>query len=327
MLYTVLAGISLGWLALTRPLTAVGVVLPFGIYGFILLWRGDWNVRRRVLLIGALAAALAGLLTVWQYLVTGKPFLDPYTLWWPFDRIGFGKGYGISPQGYTWQDAQEHVKIMLKAARRDVFGWGNYSWVLLPFGFWVFRKNKTAWSVIAIFFSLVFSYTLYWGYVTRYGPRYYYEGLYSLTILSAAGIVWLAGKNKFRTTFAVLLVCGLVGYNLFVYLPSRLDSARAIYGITRDQLDPFQDRQAQGLTPALVFVPLSNKTVYGDLYGDWPQYGGLLELQNPDLTSPFIFAVQRGEAQNEALIQAYPGRRVIYYDPGGVAKFHERPGN
>ncbi|MGE5377047.1 MAG: ArnT family glycosyltransferase [Bacteroidota bacterium] len=327
ILYAILAGTSLGWLALTRPLTALGVALPFGIHGLVLLWREDWTVRRRVLLVGGLAAILAGLLPVWQYLVTGQPFLDPYALWWPFDRLGFGKGHGISPQGYTWQDAGENMEIMLNASRRDVFGWGNYSWILLPFGVWVLRKKKVAWSVIAIFVSLVLTYTLYWAHVTRYGPRYYYEGLYSLTILSAAGILWLAGKNRFRIAFATLLMGGLIGYNLFVYLPARLDSARAIYGITGSQLALFQAQSAQELVPALVFVPLSNKTVYGNLYGDWPQYGGLLELENPDLTSPFIFAVQRGEAENNALIQAYPGRRVIYYDPGGVAKLQEKPGN
>jgi hypothetical protein len=65
--------------------------------------------------------------------------------------------------------------------------------------------------------------------------------------------------------------------------------------------------------------------VYGNLYPDWPQYGGLLELQNPGLTSPFIFAVMRSDAENEALIRDYPDRRVIYYDPDEPETLYETP--
>jgi hypothetical protein len=320
-----LAGICLGWLALTRPWTAVGVALPFIVHGLWLLWRGDGSVRRRLLLTGSLAAGIASLLFAWQFLVTGSLFLNPYTLWWPFDRLGFGRGVGVSPAGYTLHDAYQNARLMLKAAWRDLFGWGRYSWILLPFGLWAMRRNRDAWSLVGIFFSLVLSYLAYWATVTRYGPRYYYEGLYSLTILSAAGLVWLAGRNRVRSILAVLLACGLLGYNLTTYLPSRLVSARAIYGITRAQLSPFETARARRLAPALVLVSLSNKTVYGNLHGDWPQYGGLLELENPDLTSPFIFAALRDDAENQALIRQYPGRRVIYYYPDKPGKLYTTP--
>jgi hypothetical protein len=149
--------------------------------------------------------------------------------------------------------------------------------------------------------------------------------LYSLTLLSAAGIICLAGKSKFRFAFAALLTCALVGYNLFVYLPARLNSARAIYGITRAQLSPFQTPQAQRLTPALVLVSLSEKPAYGHLTEDWPQYGGLLELENPNLTSPYIFAVLGGDAENKALIEDYPDRLVIYYYPDEPEKLYDTP--
>jgi hypothetical protein len=323
--YAMLAGLSLGWLALTRPLTALGVALPFGIHGMILLLRGDQSIRRRVLLIGFLAMIIASLYLVWQYVMTGDPFLNPYTLWWKFDKIGFGKGYGISLEGHSLSAAMKNSSIMLNNAKRDIFGWGNYSWIFLPFGVWALRRKKASWSISTVFVSLVACYMLYWAYVTRFGPRYYYEGLYSITLISAAGINWLVGKNKVRRGLTVLLMVILVGYNLFIYLPGRLDSARAIYGITRAQLTPFQTSQAQSLTPALVLVSLSEKTVYGNLFGDWPQYGGLLELQNPDLTSPFIFAVMRGEAKNTALKNDYPNRRVIYYYSDNYGKLYDAP--
>ena len=46
------AGAALGLLALTRPLTAVCVGLPFAVHGLILLVRGDWTTRRNLILFG-----------------------------------------------------------------------------------------------------------------------------------------------------------------------------------------------------------------------------------------------------------------------------------
>jgi hypothetical protein len=63
-----------GVLALTRPLTAVGVALPFGLHGLFLLVRGDWQTRRHVLAWGALAGGVAALTFLWQYAVTRDPF-------------------------------------------------------------------------------------------------------------------------------------------------------------------------------------------------------------------------------------------------------------
>jgi len=76
--------------------------------------------------------------------------------------------------------------------------------------------------------------------VTRYGPRYYYEGIYGLTLASAAGLTWLAGSlkssgwHRLRALLVVALVSGLGGYNLATYLPDRF---RQIYGLYDCALD------------------------------------------------------------------------------------------
>ncbi len=99
------AGASLGLLALTRPLTAVCVGLPFAIHGLILLVRGDRTTRRNLMLFGFTALAISLLLFVWQYAVTGDPTLNPYTLWWSYDKIGFGPGHGHLTGGHTLDQA------------------------------------------------------------------------------------------------------------------------------------------------------------------------------------------------------------------------------
>lgn len=75
------AGGSLGALVITRPLTALGVAMPFFVHGLVLLWRGHAADRRHVLGIGALALLVGSLFLAWQYAVTGNAFTDPYTLW------------------------------------------------------------------------------------------------------------------------------------------------------------------------------------------------------------------------------------------------------
>jgi len=79
---TLVAGLTLGVLALSRPFTAVGISIPFGIHGVINIIRGPKKIRIRILTIGAITLILGGFHILWQYTATGDPLLNPYTLWW-----------------------------------------------------------------------------------------------------------------------------------------------------------------------------------------------------------------------------------------------------
>jgi len=316
-----LNGAVLGALALTRPWTAVGVALPFAFHGAWLLWRGRPRQRRAVLAVAVTAAGISSLLFVWQWALCGNPWCNPYTLWWPYDKIGFGEGYGV--YGHNLHLALLNTKFSLKAGLSDLFGWARFSWVFLPFGLWQARGNRAAWPVLAVFPALVLVYMAYWVGAWLYGPRYYYEGLYSLTLLSALGIFLLAGwpvqaaqegktrpTNRDRITFlrqaamAGLLVL-LVAANIRWYLPQRLAMMQGLNGVSRARLAPFLTPEAQALTPALVIVEADT----------WMPYGALLTLEDPWLSTPFIFAWSRGVASTAALRTAFPSRRIIRYDP------------
>ncbi len=315
------AGLSLGVLAMTRPWTALGVALPFFVHGIILLIRGDRSIRIKVLTIGLLAAFVAGLVPLWQFAVTGDSLLNPYTLWWKYDKIGFGEGFGRQKGGHSLYWAWVNLKVSFDAGWRDFFGWGNASWLFLPFGLAALGRNVRAWMIAAVFPSIVLLYTAYWIGSNLYGPRYYYEGFYSLTLLSAAGMFWLAenifkqGRARRAIQIATAVLCAfLVGYNLFVYLPKRLTKMTGLYGITRSMLAPFKTQQAETLTPALVIVHFQKQ---------WTEYGGLLELENAELTTPFIFALSRGSVADSSLADDYPDRRVIYYYTDEPDRFYE----
>jgi hypothetical protein len=311
------AMLSMGLLILTRPLTAVGICLPFFIQGVYLLIKGSARQKQSILAIGSVVAVMSGLYLLWQYRVTGDALQNPYTLYWPYDRIGFGPGYGLHPDGHQLKYAWVNAKFSLFVGSSDLFGWPNLSWLFLPLGVIAMRKNPRSWPVAGVFLSLVLVYGLYWIGSWVFGPRYYYEGLLSLTMLSAAGVKWLSGaaqwqkpappilRARFYFTWAafLLLVCG----NLLFYLPMRTESMRKLYGISARQLDPFKTQTALELTPALVIV---------DPLDYWLEYGVLLDLSSPLLDTPFIFTYDRGTERNRQVIEAFPDRTVIYYNPG-----------
>lgn len=344
----ILAGLALGALALTRPWTAVGVALPCAFHGIFLLLRGESSTRQRLLLFGGVALCLALLHFAWQWAVSGDPQLNPYTLWWPYDQIGFGPGHGPKPEGHTLAKAYQHLRYDLRGGFQDLFGWGHLSWIFLPLGLLaVFAQPKRpAWLARLLlagpFASLLLVYMAYWVGNDIFGPRYYYEGLFGLTILSAAGIVWLedrlrrgmgawgrrfAGaaqaKKRFHSVAAhggrflvALALLGLVGANLVSYLPQRLEGLKGLYGISREKLAPFLEAPAQALTPALVIVHPQRK---------WIEYGALLALESPFLDTPFIFAYSRGAETDAQLAALYPERRVLHYYADEPGIFYNAP--
>jgi len=298
------AGLSLGLLALTRPMTALGVAFPFFIHGVILLLRGSRVDRLQVAGIGGISLGIALLFFVWQYGVTGEVFLNPYTLWWEYDKIGFGPGIGTAEGGHTLRLAWDNFKVSMNSGWKDLFGWRTISWLFLPFGAWAAHRNRAAWLTGSVFWSLAAFYLLYWVGAWVYGPRYYYEGLYSITLISAAGVFWLASLGRILKWATIALVFFLIAYNLVFYLPERLGNLAGLFGVRRELLAPFQTQKALEFTPALVIVHPRQ---------GWREYGTLTELEDPWLTTPFIFVHTRGKRIDASLAEHYPGRKIIHY--------------
>ncbi|MHB8856146.1 MAG: STT3 domain-containing protein [Bellilinea sp.] len=320
-------GLSLGLLVLTRPLTAVGVALPFFIHGLVLLTRGSKRIRVHILFLAAIAGILALIIPLWQYAVTGDLLLNPYSLWWPYDRLGFGPGIGRQAGGNDLHWAYINGTASLRVGASDLFGWPMISWLFMPFGLVAMRRNGKGLLVSSVLVSLVLAYTLYWIGSWVFGPRYYFEGIISAVLLTAAGVQWLAGKIKpistplreriftgarFGLTAVILLM--LIAGNLRYYLPLRFQQMTQLYGISRQQLQPFRQPGAVSLTPALVIVHQMQT---------WREYAVLLELANPYLDTSFIFTYSRGPDQDQSVIDTFAERNVYHYyadDPFALYK-------
>ena len=321
-LATLTAAASLGLLAISRPFTAIAICLPFSIQGLFLFFSGDRKTRRRLMIFGLITAAIASLQFVWQYAATGNPLLNPYSLWWEYDSIGFGPGHGRLEQGHTLHQAWINTRFSLRIGSHDLFGWGSFSWIFLPFGMiaLVWKRNWQSLVIASIFPSLVIFHLAYWIGSSLLGPRYYYESLFILTLGSATGIAWIAGfpiqatepfpnyENWKRIRpLAITMILGLlVITNLVFYTPRRIGSLHGLYGVQRSHIEPFLLPSTESLAPALVIVHPKS---------EWIEYGTLIELENPFLDSPFILIIARSPKVNQSVASYFPDRAVYHYYP------------
>jgi len=148
-------------------------------------------------------------------------------------------------------------------------------------------------------------------------------------LISGVGIAWLAGwpiqpneswptyqgRKRFRPLLVLALVVILVIGNLFYYAPLRLNNLRGLYGMDKADLKPFLTKQVQELAPALIVVHPKN----------WMEYGVLLDLQSPDLDSPFIFIFSRNEETDDALRAEFPERSFYHYYPQDPYVLYKSP--
>jgi hypothetical protein len=287
----------------------LGVFLPFGVHAVYLFLHGDGATRKRLIFLGVLALILSAILLLWQAALTGDPFLNPYTLWWEYDRVGFGAGIGVTESGHNLHLAYNNTNFSLRAGRHDLFGWPYLSWLFLPMGIYALRRRLDGLLLAATLLSVVLVYGAYWIGSWLLGPRYYYEALPAAAVTSAIGVAWLGGWlgegggfRRFRRLSTTALVTFLIAINCLFYLPVRLGGMHGLYGISGAYSRPLQ---AVNLEGALVFVHADS----------WHRYGNLLILAPPFTTSDLLVAWDVKPAQDEAVIQEFPDRRVYHYYP------------
>jgi len=181
--WAALAGLALGLLIVNRPLTAVGVTLPFVLWSGLRVLRAaldGWRsapekllpTLQPLLLLAAIALLMSSALPLFNYAATGDPTQNLYTLVWPYDRVGFGECCGRS--GHTIVKGILHTRYDLSLTAADLFGWqaglitpqlvehlqtrASYwpvmglSFFILPFGLWVGFRTRwlRAWLLLAL---------------------------------------------------------------------------------------------------------------------------------------------------------------------------------
>lgn len=309
--HAALTGLALGAAFATRPFAAAGVGLAVGLFLLFLSLRGEigWPVWFWLILGGLVTG---GLLPLFWWAVTGDPGFNAYVLVWPYDRIGFGPDIG--PYGYGLAIVIFNTYLKLSALATSLFGWPGWTNLLfVPVPFLLRRAGRWGWLLLGTLGGLVFIHLFYWAFGGVDGgfPRYYYDSLPALLLLTAWGIQ-LAGKGLNRWQFTLpqfspkklslgylppVLVILFTVYNLGWSLPAHLAAQKGKYGITAAPLQAVN--RANIKQPALIIV----KEVES-----WRDFAAPFAANNPTLDGRIVFAIDGGPQQNPLLRALFPGR-------------------
>jgi hypothetical protein len=182
-----LAGIFLGLAVNIRPLTALAISTPLIIYSFYLFARKPRTYLPRLSLMTIASVILVGFLLYYNYLTNGNPLTFGYTARWGSDHgLGFGhSGWGPAHTPLrgllsTWED--------INALNRFLFEWPIPSLFFVALLFASRQTNLKDYLLLSIITTPVIAYFFYWYHGILFGPRWEYETLGALVLLSARGI-------------------------------------------------------------------------------------------------------------------------------------------
>jgi 4-amino-4-deoxy-L-arabinose transferase-like glycosyltransferase len=146
----IVAGIALGLVVTTRPLTAVGIGAPFIAWSalrllMVILRRGEATPRpgqgialplqtfMPLFALTLVTLIISATIPIYNYAATHQPMKNLYTLVWPYDRVGFGAANEYGRSGHTLEKGFRHVRFDLSLMAADLYGWQIGSLTTTPF--------------------------------------------------------------------------------------------------------------------------------------------------------------------------------------------------
>ncbi len=320
-----LAAALFGMAGLTRDLVAVlyvAIVLP-GI--MLLVWRDvRYNWRYWLVPLFAFFSMLClffAFNALFNTLLTGDPFVTPRSLFFAGDRWGFGQGVGFYGQ-HTLAAGFVNIDELLTILQIDLFGWPFYltlAFLAIPF---LTRKHVGVdWFLLITATIMTGAYVGYFYHGIYLGPRYLFETLPFLLILTARGILtltttareakqrivkWVAIKKEQTlaaqpgvSVLTIALVAALLLCNIIYYMPRQIALHQNYSGLPAGY--------AINL-PEIYHPPLHNAIVVTDNLGIYQMV--LFPLNDPLLRGDVLYAVGSSDADYAELRRAFPGRTL-----------------
>ncbi len=357
------AGALLALGFLIRPYTAFAVALPVLAYT---LWRllRDRALVRPALLIAAGGAAGVILFGLYNLATTGSATLPGYVkLYGPSHGLGFGKGSWGPP--HTLARGLRGTASTLAALNGRLFEWPVSSlWpavlALLPLGLIGRRGAGEAgdlrassggtaatsslgfrWLLASVPLCLLAAYVFYWYRDLCFGPRFVYEALAPLLILSACGlrttgraltrIVAPRARGPVRAAPGIVLGAALFAFALAVRIPALFGvppEARGAAPATGPRMASYFQRfspqfwgvspqlgrlvRDQGLHHALVFTRFQEPEA-GALPVRYLWFGSAFAHEEPDLGRADVVYARDLGPENARVAALFPDRRTYLY--------------
>jgi hypothetical protein len=321
--------LALGMALLIRPYTSFLIAFPLLVFYTVKQFLKLKSTTKNVAAFTLATLLVLSVLMAYNTATNGNPLRMGYI-------VCYGKevlpGFGISGCYnliHTPYQGALNTGIYLKSLNFILFGWPS-SLFLALFALLIlgsvkpdFRKKILL--LFSSFICLMVGYFFYWGTVETIGPRFYFEGIPLLILLSAFGLYeapqFFSSKSiKLRPeVINRVLIVGLIvfaAYGLFYRFPRLLWPS-----------DPewFYDTYAEnfaGVTPninhTLKSLPLTHAVVSMKMIhshtpffqqGSW---GSGFLFTDPELKGEIIYARELEERAGE-LLKAYPDREHYIY--------------
>ena len=318
-------------LLLTRELSAV--VIGFAASAYLL--GGQWRaLRERAATIwpvfvfaGSILVCGVVVYLLYNRLQTGSAMLSPRSLFFPGDRYGFGEGIGFYGQ-HTFAAGMVILDQLLTILLVDLYGWPFYlTLALLPLTF-LRRDKSTRWDIFCalLLALLVGAQAGYFYHGIYLGPRYLFETLPFLLLLTARGVTGLAavlaragralGALRPMRTLAMgvagALLITLIACNLFYYSPRQAQIFQGYTGLPASM--KVDAATLYGFHPSQAIVLTNNWYIYN--YILWP-------LNDPALHDETLYAYAPSPDVVQQLHAAYPNRALYMSQvaPNGAVTF------
>ena len=321
------AALFFGMGALTRDLVGIMFIILTLLAVCALNWQQIQHNWRRWLLPGALFLVIclcfAGITLAFNVYLTQNAWISPRTLFFPGDRWGFGANIGFYGQ-HTIAAGLVNLDENLTLLAIDLYGWPFYctlAFIALPFI--TRRATKIDWALLLCASIMTASFVGYFYHGIYLGPRYLFETLPFLLMLTARGIITLGtySTNFAYSVFQLLkdrqtqkeqewdwtawlptftLVTLLVGCNLIYFLPRQIEIHQNYSGLP----------VGENIDLTAIYHPTVHNAVI--VTGDSAIYQyDLFALNDPALHGDILYALADTDTQYAELQRAYP-QKVLY---------------
>jgi hypothetical protein len=305
LLYALLAGLSLGVVALTRPFTGLLIGIPFALHlSYRMLRTPATGLRLAVAMLAGLSVGL-GLYFAFNYLTNGSPWVSGY-------MVKYGPGVGLGIGRSAWGEALTliaaifNTNLDLNALHQYLLEWPIPGLVFVALFFVARPRRVWDWLLLSLPVMLVGGYFFYWWHSRiLFGPRWEYEAFGVLILLTASGLRALPEFTRGSLSLDVpadrikagigrlLAVCYLSMFAVAIPTLTRQYAGRFGFG----GRTPATVRRA-GLRHAVVFTR-------------W--YDEVALENNSNLNGSIVYAADLGPL-NPLLQKYYPDRRFYYAD-------------
>ncbi len=319
-----LAGLALGGMAMTRPLTAIVASLPWGFYVIWLLIKGKVRIADALSLALGFAVPTA-LFLGYNYATNGDPLTFGYTA---LHGRNFRLGSVAPPEKLAFARYMRVPSLRLittlstgfYSLNRYLFGWPLPSLLLATAPFALASRKKWDYLLLANLLSIPVLYAFFFRQDFFMGPRYYFEVIPAAVILTARGLqeapeLWkrFSGRmnNKAVSDFLAILLTLCLVFNAVSFFPARLRMYNISSNIYRGVPSPiWRHIESANIRNAVVLID--------DLYSSLA-YGAGLWRNDPSLKGDIVYAREMkldplGLVPNDGPIMAlYPGRKYYRY--------------